>query len=228
MGQNAGSTRRFDPALMHHPLLPAAGLYAITNGPRPDLLEAAAAALRGGAVMLQYRDKTQDAPRRRAEARALMKLCADVGALFVVNDDIALARACDARAVHLGADDGDIATARRELGMDVVIGVSCYDDLERARRLADAGADYLAFGAFFPSSTKPGARRADPALLRESAAFGLPRVAIGGITADNAAPLVAAGADYLAVISDVFGHADTCAAARRFAPLFPAFRKTSA
>lgn len=213
---------------MRHPLLPAAGLYVVTDGPRPDLFAAADAALRGGAVLLQYRDKTPDTPRREAEARMLARLCADAGALFVINDDIALARACGARAVHLGADDADIATARRVLGADAVIGVSCYDDLERARRLAEAGADYLAFGAFFSSPTKPGARRADPALLRESAVLGLPRVAIGGITADNAAPLVAAGADYLAVISAVFGQADACSAARRFAPLFPAFRKSPA
>jgi thiamine-phosphate pyrophosphorylase len=130
--------------------------------------------------------------------------------------------------VHLGADDGDIATARNELGADAVIGVSCYDDLDRARRLAEAGADYLAFGAFFPSLTKPQARRADPDLLRASATFGLPRVAIGGISADNAAPLVDAGADYLAVISDVFGRPDVYAAARRFANLFPAPRKIPA
>lgn len=213
---------------MRHPLLPVRGLYVITDGPRPDLLDAAAAALRGGAVMLQYRDKTQDAARRFAEARALAQLCAEAGALFVVNDDIALAQAVGARAVHLGADDGEIAAARDALGTDAVIGVSCYDDLERARRLAEAGADYLAFGAFFPSPTKPTARRADPALLSASAALGVPRVAIGGITADNAAPLIEAGADYVAVISDVFGQADVCAAARRFAPLFPAFRKTPA
>ncbi|GMV31834.1 MAG: thiamine-phosphate synthase [Rhodanobacteraceae bacterium] len=215
-------------ASMHHPLLPASGLYVVTNGPRPDLLAAADAALRGGAAVLQYRDKTHDAARREAEARMLADLCAAAGALFVVNDDIALARACGARAVHLGADDADIASARRMLGAEALIGVSCYDDLERARRLAGAGANYLAFGAFFPSPTKPGARRADPRLLQESAAIGLPRVAIGGITADNAAPLIAAGADFVAVISAVFGQADVCSAARRFAPLFPDSRKTPA
>jgi thiamine-phosphate pyrophosphorylase len=213
---------------MRHSLLPEAGLYVITDGPRADLLDVAAAALSGGAVMLQYRDKTTDTARRLVEARALLRLCIDANALFVVNDDVALARACGARAVHLGADDGDIATARNELGADAVIGVSCYDDLDRARRLAEAGADYLAFGAFFPSLTKPQARRADPDLLRASATFGLPRVAIGGISADNAAPLVDAGADYLAVISDVFGRPDVYAAARRFANLFPAPRKIPA
>ncbi|MBL8297257.1 MAG: thiamine phosphate synthase [Rhodanobacteraceae bacterium] len=213
---------------MRHPLLPANGLYVITDGPRPDLLEAAAAALRGGAVILQYRDKTRDTSRRLMEARALARLCSDAGALFVVNDDIALTRDCGAHAVHLGADDMDIAGARNALGADVVIGVSCYDSLERACNLAAAGADYLAFGAFFPSPTKPHARRADATLLRAGAALGLPLVAIGGITADNAAPLIAAGADYLAVISDVFGQDNVCAAAQRFAPLFPAPRKLPA
>lgn len=213
---------------MRHPLLPPPGLYAITDGPREDLLAAARSALRGGAVLLQYRDKTTDAPRRLQEAHALKRLCAEAGALFVVNDDVDLALACGAHAVHLGADDGDIAAARRRLGTDAVIGVSCYDDLDRARRLAAAGADYLAFGAFYPSSTKPLARRADPELLRASAVLGLPRVAIGGIRPDNAAPLIDAGADYLAVVSEVFGQADVSAAARRFAALFPASRNPSA
>ncbi len=213
---------------MRHPLLPAASLYVITDGPRPDLAEAAAAALRGGAALLQYRDKTTDTTRRLAEARLLLNLCTEAGALFVVNDDVDLALACGARAVHLGADDADLATARRRLGTDAVIGVSCYDDLERAQRLAAAGADYLAFGAFYPSPTKPLARRADIGLLRASAEFGLPRVAIGGINPDNAAPLIEAGADYLAVVSEVFGQPDPCEAARRFVSLFPASAKVSA
>jgi len=213
---------------MLHSLLPADGLYAITDGPRPDLLEAAAAALRGGAALLQYRDKTTDAPRRLAEARALAALCIDSGALFVVNDDVELALACGARAVHLGEGDADLTTARLRLGDDAVIGVSCYDDIERARRMAAAGADYLAFGAFFPSATKPKARRADLDVLRAGAELGVPLVAIGGIRPDNAALLIDAGANYLAVISEVFGQPDICAAARRFASLFPASRNTCA
>jgi thiamine-phosphate pyrophosphorylase len=207
--------------MRRHPLLPPDGLYVITDGPRPDLLPAAAAALRSGAVLLQYRDKTADAQRRLAEARALNMLCSDHGALLIINDDIGLAAACGARAVHLGEDDVDIVQARALLGADAVIGVSCYDDLERARQLAAAGADYLAFGAFFPSPTKPQARRAGLDLLRDSAGLGLPRVAIGGIRADNAAPLIAAGANYLAVISDVFSSTDIGAAAQRIARLFP-------
>lgn len=213
---------------MRHPLLPPPGLYAITNGPRPDLLAAAAAALRGGAALLQYRDKTADAPRRREEAAALQALCTAHGALFVVNDDIELALACGARAVHLGEEDGDIATARARLGGDAVVGVSCYDDLDRAHQLAAAGADYLAFGAFFSSPTKPQARRASLDLLRGSAGLGLPRVAIGGIRPDNAAPLIAAGADYLAVISDVFEAPDITAAAADYVRLFSTARKITA
>lgn len=207
-----------------HPLLPRPGLYAVTDGPRPDLLAAAAAALRGGAVMLQYRDKSSDATRRRDEAHALLALCRRHDALLVINDDVDLALAAGAQAVHLGEDDAGVAQARALLGPEAVIGVSCYDDLARARRLAEAGADYLAFGAFFPSPTKPAARRAGLDLLRDSAGLGLPRVAIGGISADNAAPLVAAGADYLAVISAVFGADDIAAAAARIDALFSPFR----
>lgn len=213
---------------MRHPLLPAGGLYAITDGPRSDLLDAAAAALRGGAALLQYRDKTKDVARRLAEARALAALCDEAGALFVVNDDVELALTCGARAVHLGESDADLATARRRLGNEAIIGVSCYDSLDRARRLAAAGADYLAFGAFFSSPTKPQARRADLNLLRAGTGLGVPLVAIGGIRPDNAELLIEAGANYLAVISEVFGQTDIGAAARRFASLFPASRNPPA
>lgn len=209
---------------MTHPLLARGGLYAVTDGPRDDLLDAVAAALTGGARLLQYRDKTVDATRRGAEAHALQALCTRFGVPLLINDDVALAAAVGAAGVHLGEDDVGIAAARAVLGPQAIIGVSCYDDIDRARTLAAAGADYLAFGAFSPSPTKPNARRATPDLLRQAAALGLPRVAIGGITPDNGGPLVAAGADYLAVISAVFGDADPRAAAQRFAALFPASR----
>ena len=139
--------------------------------------------------------------------RVLRESCADARVPFIVNDDARLAQELAADGVHLGEHDGGIAGARALLGEDAIIGVSCYDDLERARRLANEGADYLAFGAFFPSSTKPNARRADIAL---------PRVAIGGITPDNASPLVAAGTDLLAVISGVFDAPDPIKAARAY------------
>jgi thiamine-phosphate pyrophosphorylase len=202
------------------PTPPLRGLYAISDGPRPDLLDACAAALDGGAAVLQYRDKTADAARRLAEARALAALCAGRGVPLIVNDDVELALAAGAAGVHLGEHDPGLAEARARLGARAIIGVSCYDSLERARHFAAAGADYLAFGAFFPSPTKPQARRATPHLLAEARALGLPLVAIGGITADNAPGLIAAGADAVAVISALFGAADVRAAARRFAALF--------
>ncbi|WP_109125421.1 thiamine phosphate synthase [Dyella sp. C11] len=196
------------------------GLYVITDGPRPDLLEVVAQALAGGARLLQYRDKTTDQARRLTEARAIRALCAARQVPLIINDDVELARQCGAAGVHLGEDDGDVAAARAVLGEDAIIGVSCYDSLERAHQLTDAGADYIAFGAFFPSPTKPNARRASFDLLRQTAALGIPRVAIGGITPDNGESLIDAGADYLAVISAVFGDSDVRGAAARFAQLF--------
>jgi len=203
-----------------HPLLTRRGLYAISDGPRPDLLVAVEAVLRGGAALLQYRDKTADSARRAFEARALRELCARHEVPFIVNDDVDLALAVGADGVHLGEDDGDIAAARARLGAEAIIGVSCYDSLARARQLAAAGADYLAFGAFFASPTKPNARRATPDLLRAAKPLDLPLVAIGGITPDNAPALVEAGADFLAVISGVFAPADPEAAARRYAAMY--------
>jgi len=200
------------------------GLYAISDGPRDDLLEACTAALEGGARILQYRDKTRDASRRLDEARALQSLCARFGVPLIVNDDVELAAAVGATGVHLGEDDGDLASARARLGANAIIGVSCYDSLDRARHFAAAGADYFAFGAFFPSPTKPHARRATLELLREARALGKPLVAIGGIGVDNAASLIAAGADSVAVISALFGAKDVRAAAREFASLFDAAR----
>lgn len=200
--------------------MPSQGLYAITDGPREDLPAAMRAALEGGATMLQYRDKTRDADRRSREAHVLASLCRASAVPLIINDDVELARASGAAGVHLGEDDADIADARAALGIDAIIGVSCYDSLQRARDAAAAGADYLAFGAFFPSITKPRARHATPDVLRNARQFGLPRVAIGGITPENGGSLIAAGADFLAVISSVFGASDIRAAARRFAALF--------
>ncbi len=199
---------------------PARGLYAITDGPRDDLVDAVRAALEGGAAVLQYRDKTRDRERRSREAQASAALCREFGAPLIVNDDVELALASGADGVHLGEDDADIATARAALGTNAIIGVSCYDSLQRARDAAQAGADYLAFGAFFPTRSKVDTRHAQPALLREARELGLPVVAIGGITPDNGKPLIDAGADFLAAISGVFGAADIRAAARRYTILF--------
>jgi thiamine-phosphate pyrophosphorylase len=203
-----------------HPRLPKHGLYAITDGPRPDLLAVVEAVLRGGAAMLQYRDKTTNAQRRKAEATRLRELCGQWRVPLIVNDDVELAQAVAAAGVHLGEDDGDLAAARVRLGADAIIGVSCYDSLARARELANAGADYLAFGAFHPSPTKPDARRATPGLLRDARALGVPLVAIGGITSDNARPLIDAGADFVAVVSGVFGAADPRMAAEAYTKIF--------
>jgi len=200
--------------------LPHRGLYAITDGPRAGLVAAVDAALAGGAVLVQYRDKTDDVARRLAEARALVACCARYHVPLIVNDDVELAVAAGAAGVHVGEDDEDVAATRAKLGSDAIVGVSCYASPERAAALAAAGADYLAFGAFFPSPTKPTAHRASPDLLRQSAALGKPLVAIGGITPDNARPLLDAGAGLLAVISGVFGQPDPRAAAARYAALF--------
>jgi len=205
-------------------MLPPRGLYAITDGPRSDLIEVCTAAIAGGAAMLQYRDKTRDDARRREEAAALSSLCAKSGIPLIVNDDVELAAAVGAAGVHLGDDDADIASTRARLGPNAIIGVSCYDSLERARELAASGADYLAFGAFFPSPTKPHARAATLQLLRDARALNLPLVAIGGITAANAAALLDAGADFLAVISAVFGARDVRGAARELSALFDSVR----
>ncbi|MFZ0871451.1 MAG: thiamine phosphate synthase [Rhodanobacter sp.] len=203
------------------------GLYVITDGPRPDLIAVVTQSLAGGARLLQYRDKSTDSTRRHSEAAALRQLCDTYGVPLIINDDIALAHAVAADGVHLGKDDDDLAAARAVLGTDAIIGMSCYDSLPRAKAAASAGASYVAFGAFFPSPTKPLAARASIELLRQSAAIGVPRVAIGGITPDNAPSLIEAGADYLAVISAVFGADDVRHSAQRFTDLYSSHSGTS-
>ncbi|MEO8673432.1 MAG: thiamine phosphate synthase [Tahibacter sp.] len=196
------------------------GLYSITDGPRADLIAAAGAALAGGSRVLQYRDKTSDHARRLEECAALRILCHSHGCVFIVNDDVELALMCDADGLHLGESDVDFVSARASLGQHRIIGVSCYASLDRAERLAGAGADYLAFGTFFDSPTKPAARRAPLDILKQAKRFGLPVVAIGGITLENGRNLLSAGADFLAVISGVFGAADVRSAAERYCELF--------
>jgi thiamine-phosphate pyrophosphorylase len=159
------------------------GLYLITpDEADTDRLLTRVGAVLDYAVLVQYRNKSVDAAARRKQAEALMHLCRRASVPLIVNDDLALTQAIDAEGVHLGEHDGDIAAARALLGPQALIGASCYDDLNRAHAAAAAGASYLAFGAFFLSSTKPNARRATLDLLGDSAALGLPRVAIGGIT----------------------------------------------
>ena len=197
------------------------GLYLITpDEPDGERLLARTFPLLPFASCLQLRYKMMDADTLRIVGARLREACADVGVTFIVNDDPSLAHALAADGVHLGEDDGGIAEARTLLGSTAIIGASCYDDLQRARDAVTAGADYIAFGAFFPSSTKPNARRAHVNLLRDSACLGLPRVAIGGITPDNSQPLVEAGADLIAVISGVFDAPDPIRAARAYLSCF--------
>lgn len=201
------------------------GLYAVT----PDmahtaqLVERVEAAIEGGARMVQYRNKSADAALRHEQCAALVAACRPHGVPLIVNDHPELALATGADGAHVGADDGPVAIARRTLGATRLLGVSCYDSLQKALDAEREGADYVAFGSFFPSGVKPGAVRAPLELLRAAKhRLSVPVVAIGGITADNAAQLTAAGADAVAVISAVFGADDIAAAARRFGDLFRA------
>lgn len=203
------------------------GLYAITDGPRPDLLVTVAEALAGGVCALQYRDLSNDSLRRHAEASALSALCCDHGVPLIIDHDIALARAVGAAGVHLGSEDDDLAAVRAELGEHALVGVSCYGSLPRARAAARGGASYVSFGAFFPSPSKPQAAQVPIELLRQSAVLDVPRVAIGGITLDNGRSLIDTGADFLAVISALFGAADVRHAAQRFGDLFSSIGETS-
>lgn len=199
------------------------GLYAIIDTAviSTDPATAARRAILGGARVIQYRDKRGDKAARRQQAESLLGVCRAGRIPLIINDDVALARAVGADGVHLGRGDPGIQSARAELGDQSLIGVSCYNDLERARSAAQGGADYVAFGSFFPSVTKPAAVNAPVSLLTTArAALAIPIVAIGGITPENGQALIAAGADALAVISGIFGQADYCQAARRYAMLF--------
>jgi len=197
------------------------GLYLITpdEGETARLLGRVRAVL-GHAALLQYRNKVADDALKREQVAALLPLCHEVGVPLIINDDWALARELGADGAHLGKDDGELRVARALLGDGAILGASCYDDIARAETAATAGASYLAFGAFFPSPTKPDARRAKPQLLQASAHLGLPRVAIGGITPDNARQLVVAGADMVAVISGVFDAPDPAVAAHAYRACF--------
>jgi len=206
---------------------PGRGLYAITDGPRADLLDVVAQALAGGTRLLQYRDLSDDTARRRAEATALAQLCRAHGVPLIIDHDIALALAVGADGVHLGRDDDDPTAVRAVLGEHAIVGVSCYGSLPRAQAAARADASYVSFGAFFPSPTKPLAACVPTDLLRQSAALGVPRVAIGGITPDNGASLVEAGAEYLAAISAVFAATDVRTTAQRFADLYSFDRESA-
>lgn len=202
------------------------GLYAIT----PDwedsaaLQAAVAAALAGGAVMVQYRNKRASADLRRRQAEALLTCCKQAQVPLIINDDVDLALAVGADGVHLGRDDGALEAARTRLGPDAIVGASCYNEWTRAQAAVAAGADYIAFGAMFASPTKPLAPPAPRSLLAQAQPLNCPIACIGGITVHNAPSLIAAGAKLLAVISDLFDAPDPMAQAARYRALFEASR----
>ena len=199
------------------------GLYAITDSQllAGRFLSHVEAALEGGVCLLQYRDKSDDAARRLREAEGLMKLCERYGTQLLINDDAELAARLGV-GVHLGQTDGPLTPARTLLGRQAIIGSTCHASLELAAQAASEGASYVAFGRFFNSVTKPGAPAANVDLLEQARAqVKLPIAVIGGITLDNAAPLVAHGADLLAVIHGLFG-ADSAQEVTRRARAFNA------
>lgn len=184
------------------------GLYAITNEqlmPEDIFSSKAEVALASGVRILQYRDKSADAQKKIKQATTLKQLCIKYNAILIINDDIELTREVDAHGIHIGRDDQTIEDVRAQLGQNKFIGVSCYDQLTLAQNAVNHGADYIAFGSFFSSSIKPDAPRANTQLINQfKATYSTPVCCIGGITTQNYAPLLEAGADMLAVISDVF------------------------
>jgi thiamine-phosphate pyrophosphorylase len=196
------------------------GLYAIT----PDfaelepLLRKVEQALKAGVALLQYRNKIISKDKRLLQAKELAPLARGYGVPLIINDDVEIAAAVGANGVHLGREDGDLAAARAKLP-GRILGASCYDDLDKARAAVRAGANYVAFGSVFPSPTKPQAVKAPLSLF--AANLGVPLCAIGGITLANAPALIAAGADLLAVITDLFDAPDIAARAAQYRKLFP-------
>ena len=209
----------------HPPRSALRGLYAITSEATckdtATLLAAVEDALEGGARLLQYRDKWNDAETRANNAHVLLGLCHQHGALFIVNDDVELALSCGADGVHVGNTDASLARARERLGAQAVIGVSCAGSIERALAAQAGGASYVAFGRFFESRTKPDAPGTEPGLINTARPqLKIPICAIGGVTPQNAGDLIARGADMVAAVDGVFGAADIQAAARHYAQLF--------
>ena len=199
------------------------GLYAITpdDSDTVELVRKVRKALAGGAHLVQYRNKSANAALRLEQGRALLALCQAARVPLIINDDLDLAVALGADGVHLGREDVPLAAARTRLGKAKLLGISCYDRFDLAVEARNAGADYVAFGSAFPSPTKPDAPQAPLSLYREAKArLGLPIVAIGGITPDNARIVIGAGADAVAVISALFDSPDVVRRAREFAGLF--------
>lgn len=201
-----------------------AGLYAITpDSVDTDLLcQMVEASILGGARVVQYRNKVADQKLRIKQSLALLEVCRKHEIPFIINDHVELCLSIDADGVHIGGDDGDIAAIKNMIGEDKILGVSCYGEFARAEAAEKAGADYVAFGACFPSSTKPNAPRAELNLFTQAKKLNLPSVAIGGITLENAASVAEAGADAIAVIGELFKqeHDKIRATAQQFSSIF--------
>ena len=184
------------------------GLYAITNEnlmPEETFLSMAQAAISSGISLLQYRDKSINKNKRYAQATALKKLCDKHNVFFIINDDIELTIQVDADGIHIGKNDLTLERTRKQLGPNKIIGVSCYNQISLAEDAVNAGASYIAFGSFFGSSIKPDAPNASIELISSfKKKHDTPVCCIGGITHNNYPPLINAGADMLAVISDIF------------------------
>lgn len=201
-----------------------AGLYAIT----PDLADTellcqmVEASILGGARVVQYRNKVADQKLRIKQSLALLEVCRKHEIPFIINDYVTLCLEINADGVHIGGDDGDIAAIKNMIGEDKILGVSCYGEFARAEEAEKAGADYVAFGACFPSSTKPNAPRAELDLFTQAKKLNLPSVAIGGITLENAASAAEAGADAIAVIGELFKqeHDKIRSTAQQFSSIF--------
>ena len=188
------------------------GLYAITDPhltPPSQLQDSVEQALQGGAGIIQYRDKSDDHQLRNQQAKDLLTLCNQYNALLIINDDISLCQATGAHGVHLGLEDENLETARKMLGNNAIIGATCHGSLLNAEKAIQQGADYVAFGRFYRSKTKPDA---EPAALGSIASrlssLSVPAVAIGGINLNNATALINAGFSMLAVVDDVFSQSD--------------------
>ena len=202
-------------------------LYLISpqevGGDFPDRLRAVSEVESVAAFQLRVKDRPEHEIARLAEP--LQRICSDAGVAFIVNDSMALAKRLGADGVHLGQQDGDVREARALLGPAAQIGVTCHDSRHLAMEAGEAGADYVAFGAFYPTQTKPSQYRPDPSILSWwSSLFQIPCVAIGGITVENASPLIAAGADFIAVCQAVWGHAEPARTALDFDQLLQSWR----
>jgi len=200
------------------------GLYAITDEnliPEARFIATIKQALQGGTSIIQYRDKSANETKRLEQASALRSLCNQFKATLIINDDIALAQAVAAHGVHLGEDDVTIEQARLMLGDEAIIGISCYNQLQRAHEAQAAGADYVAFGTMFTSPTKPNARSASCELISEAKSqLEIPVCAIGGIGKSNVARVIDSGADMTALISGLFSAGNICFTAEHISRLF--------